>query len=134
MRWRPRLGTVLFAVNLLIFLLPLGGIAVLRLYESELIRHTESELNMQGAFVASIYRTELLKRLTPGKSQGMATPGLAAYGVAMSENHVRWNDPNERGRRSKLSGHRKDHIHPRRPKLFSPMQRPTVWLNWWETR
>ena len=29
MRWRPRLAGVLFAVNLLIFLLPLGGIAIL---------------------------------------------------------------------------------------------------------
>ena len=61
MRWRPRLAGILLAVNLLILLLPLSGIAILRLYESELIRRTETELNVQGAFVASIYRTELLR-------------------------------------------------------------------------
>jgi signal transduction histidine kinase len=84
MAWRPRLATVLFAVNLLIFLLPLGGIAVLRLYESELIRHTESELNVQGAFVASIYRAELVKCLTADQLQSMGLSGLSAYGVPVA--------------------------------------------------
>ena len=84
MRWRPRLATVLFAVNLLIFLLPLGGIAVLRLYESELIRHTESELNVQGAFVASIYRAELVKCLTADSFKSMGLSGLSAYGVPIA--------------------------------------------------
>lgn len=121
MRRRPRLGTVLFAVNLLIFLLPLGGIAVLRLYESELIRHTESELNMQGAFVASIYRTELLKRLSPGESQGMATPEVAAYGVAISPHRVRWNDPDEPWTPVEASlDIAKDRIHPPPSKSFQP--------------
>jgi signal transduction histidine kinase len=69
---RPRLARVLLAVNLLIFMLPLGGIAILRLYESELIRHTETELNVQGALVAAIYRTELLK-----------LPNSEAYGIAI---------------------------------------------------
>ena len=68
MRWRPRLATVLLTVNLLIFLLPLGGIAILRLYESELIRRTETELNVQGALVASIYRSELLRQLRSNES------------------------------------------------------------------
>ncbi len=77
MRWRPRLAAVLFAVNLLILLLPLVGIAVLRLYETVLIRHTESELNMQGAFVASIYRSELLKHFTN------EFPSLSSYGIVM---------------------------------------------------
>jgi len=84
MGWRPRLASILFAVNLLIFLLPLGGIAVLRLYESELIRRTETELNAQGAFVAAIYRTELMKSLSSGEAAGMGTSGLSTYGLAVN--------------------------------------------------
>jgi signal transduction histidine kinase len=93
MRWRPRLATVLFAVNLLIFLLPLGGIAVLRLYESELIRHTESELNVQGAFVASIYRSEFMRRLTPDTLESMGLSSAAAYGISVAPEFRTENNP-----------------------------------------
>jgi len=56
MKLRPRLRTVLIAVNLAVLALPVGGVLVLRLYESTLIRRTESELIVQGAHVASLYR------------------------------------------------------------------------------
>jgi len=35
--WRPRLRTVLLSINLIVLLLPLGGILFLRLYEHELV-------------------------------------------------------------------------------------------------
>jgi len=63
-KWRPRIGTILLIVNLVVLLLPLGGIAILRIYESALIRQTETELVAQGAFIAASYRS-LLKRETP---------------------------------------------------------------------
>ena len=53
---RPRLRTVLILLNLIVLLLPLAGIQVLRLYESALVRQTESELIAQGAFIAAAYR------------------------------------------------------------------------------
>ena len=84
MRRRPRLATVLLTVNLLIFLLPLGGIAILRLYESELIRRTETELNVQGALVASIYRTELMRHLRSKESGRSFGPNLSEYGIKIS--------------------------------------------------
>ena len=46
-------------MNLVVLLLPLGGIAVLRIYESALVRQTETELIAQGAFVAAAYRDRL---------------------------------------------------------------------------
>ena len=95
MRWRPRLAGVLFAVNLLIFLLPLGGIAILRLYESELIRRTETELNVQGAFVVSIYRTELLRHLASNELPGLKNPVISTYGVAIPAGLVRSNNPDD---------------------------------------
>ena len=37
-------------------ILPLAGIQILRLYESALVRQTESQLLAQGAFVTAVYR------------------------------------------------------------------------------
>ena len=55
----PRLRTVLLVVHLLILCLPLAGIFYFRLYESQLVRQTESELIVQGAALAAAYRAEL---------------------------------------------------------------------------
>lgn len=69
MKWRPQLRAILLIVNLVILLLPLAGIWILRLYESELIRQTESELTAQGAIIAATYRDAWLRaqRETGGK-------------------------------------------------------------------
>jgi signal transduction histidine kinase len=61
---RPSILGILLSVSLLIALLPLGGIAVLRLYESVLVRQTETALIAQGAFVAAAYRAALA-RISP---------------------------------------------------------------------
>lgn len=64
-RWRPRLRTVLLAVNLALLALPLGGIWFLRVYESALVRQTESELIGQAALIAAQFRAEWLAAATP---------------------------------------------------------------------
>ena len=56
---RFRLRTVLVGLSLIVMILPLAGIQILRLYESALIRQTESELLAQGAFVTAVYRHSL---------------------------------------------------------------------------
>lgn len=56
---RPRLHSLLFTVNLAILVLPLSGIALLRVYESVLVRQTESELIAQAAFVREIFTSAL---------------------------------------------------------------------------
>ncbi len=65
-RRRPRLRTVLLLVNLLILLLPVGGIAVLRLYENELIRSTEAQLLAQGTLLREVFRIAYLRALARG--------------------------------------------------------------------
>lgn len=55
MRRRLSVGTILLLMNLIMLALPLSGILALRLYESALIRQTESELIAQGALVAASY-------------------------------------------------------------------------------
>lgn len=54
--WRPRIGVVLLTMNLAMLGMPLGGLWAMRLYESALIRQTESELITQGAVIAAAYR------------------------------------------------------------------------------
>lgn len=85
MSWRrPRLRTVLIAVDLLILALPLGGIGALQLYENELVRRTEAELIGQGAFVAEAYRAEVRAELT---REGAAQP-VDAWGRPASSAYV----------------------------------------------
>ena len=75
---RPRLKLhhLLLAVNLTALWLPLLGLEALRLYDSALVRQTESELIAQAAFVAASYRAALA-RLAP---QVFTDP---AYGLAL---------------------------------------------------
>jgi signal transduction histidine kinase len=55
MKRRFSVGTILLLMNLVILVLPLSGIVALRLYESALIRQTESELIAQSALIAADY-------------------------------------------------------------------------------
>ncbi len=54
---------ILAAVSLLFLLMPIGGIFFLRIFESALIRQTESELISQGLFVTAFYKQNLQKAL-----------------------------------------------------------------------
>jgi signal transduction histidine kinase len=94
MRWRPRLATVLVLITLVIGLLPLGGLFVLRIYESALIRQTESELIAQGALVAASYRAQF-ERLTASRASKLGVP--AGYGNPVTS-APRPEDPENRWR------------------------------------
>lgn len=67
---RPRLRTVLILLNLIVLALPLAGIQVLRLYESALVRQTESELIAQAAFVSAAYRNAFDRVLAYEQPEG----------------------------------------------------------------
>ena len=56
MKRRLSIGTTLVLMNLAVLVLPLSGIWTLRLYQSALIRQTESELTAQAAIIAAAYR------------------------------------------------------------------------------
>ncbi len=70
-RVRPRLRSVLLLVNVIILLLPMGGIGVLRLYETELLRQTEAELVAQAAVLRSAYENALARE---GAGEGYGVP------------------------------------------------------------
>lgn len=57
--YRPQLRSLLLAVNCLVLLLPVSGIFLLKMYESQLIRQTEAALIGQAALLSSMYAQEL---------------------------------------------------------------------------
>jgi signal transduction histidine kinase len=82
-RFKPRIRTILLLVNLALLALPLGGLWLLRLYESALVRQTETELLAQGAVIEAAFRAEFLAasgRAEPPAS-GIA-PRFAALDLA----------------------------------------------------
>lgn len=95
---------ILALVSLLFLLLPIGGIYFLRIYESALIRQTESELISQGAFVSAIYKHEIETLLA---SHHLPHEG---YGLPLPENNTFPVFPH-----LDLA---KDTIHPVRPPAF----------------
>lgn len=66
-------------VNLMVLLLPLVGIALLRLYENELIRRTESELIAQAACIRAVYSDRLVRFLRQEDPSAMVTGDWAAF-------------------------------------------------------
>jgi signal transduction histidine kinase len=81
MAWKPRLRAVLLIINLGILLLPLSGIGVLRLYESELCRRTEAELIAQGVLIGAAYREELLEMSSSPPDGDNVPLNLNVYGL-----------------------------------------------------
>ncbi len=65
---RLRLRTILFGTLLFVAALPLVGIVFFRIYESTLVRQTESELIVQGAVIGAAYADALspLPAIHPG--------------------------------------------------------------------
>jgi signal transduction histidine kinase len=70
---------VLLATNLLVLILPLAGLWFLRLYESALIRQTETELVAQSAVLSGAFHAEWRHHARQG---GALQPGTSADGPA----------------------------------------------------
>lgn len=89
---RVRLRTVILVVSLFVLVLPLAGIQVLRLYESALVRQTESELIAQAALIAATFRARYRETLrgASGNAQRrgpLIEPHFAELDLAESQVH-----------------------------------------------
>ncbi len=82
MRHAPRLRTVLLLSNLAVLALPVGGLWALRVYESALVRQTESELVAQAAVLAGDMRERLRTAPVSQSAAGPAAPTEAALHLA----------------------------------------------------
>lgn len=87
-RYRPQLRTILLLVNLLILLLPIGGVGLLKMYESELIKQTESALIGQAALLSAIYAKELFLQAESEKVRISSTANLPADSPFHSFGHL----------------------------------------------
>ncbi len=87
---RLKLRYLLLAVNLTVLWLPLLGLEALRLYDSALVRQTESELIAQAAFVAASYRAALTRLAPQTASDPMYGVPLAAPWRELYGNETRW--------------------------------------------
>lgn len=74
-RLAVRLHTVFAAVFIIVLLLPLSGMYFFRVYESELVRQTESELIAQGVFISSMYK-DGFRHLKPPHDYGNPVTAL----------------------------------------------------------
>src|ERR1043166_3168400 len=79
-RWQFKLRTILLIVNVVLLILPLGGIIFFRIYENELVKQTELELISQATFVAAIYKQEVNRLLESNSDK-------RPYGVTVN---VQW--------------------------------------------
>ena len=89
---RVRLRTVILVVSLFVLVLPLAGIQVLRLYESALVRQTESELIAQAGLIAATFRarygeTVVESRLARHGELASGEPRFAELDLAYSPVH-----------------------------------------------
>jgi len=73
-----RLRTVLFLLGLVVLLLPVGALRALRIYETEVIRQTESELLAQGALLVAVWRSTLLATPAGGEDARLNRMFIAA--------------------------------------------------------
>ncbi len=69
-----RLRTVLLVVSLFVLVLPVASIQLLRLYESALLRQTESALITQAAFISASYRAAYDNVLDPAATHSDTSP------------------------------------------------------------
>ena len=72
--FRLRLRTVLLVVSLFVLVLPVASIQVLRLYESALLRQTESALITQAAFISASYRAAYNNVIGAARTHSDAPP------------------------------------------------------------
>lgn len=67
MKFYPKIRSVLLVVNMAMLLVLLAGLGFLGVFETNLIRQTERELNTQAVFVAALYREAYAKALGQGQ-------------------------------------------------------------------
>lgn len=91
LRRLPRIRSLLLATYLTVLLLPVAGIGILRLYESALIRQTESELLAQAAVLSAAYRSAWLARAPQGALAAMPRAELPWGGPPTYDAPDRWN-------------------------------------------
>jgi len=88
--WRPKLRTLFIVISLIILSLPLTGISILRLYESALIRQTESSLIAQASWLIEDYKQRLIDTYPDVISSNYGNPLIMPPGQNTAVSNEKW--------------------------------------------
>lgn len=70
--WRyPAVKTVLLIVNLVVLILPVGGLVFFRIYENKLVQETEVELISQAALIGALMKERIAKAVPEPDTHGI---------------------------------------------------------------
>jgi signal transduction histidine kinase len=76
-KWRPSLSLIVFLVLASVLSLPLFSLYFLKVYQNELIQHTEAELIAQSAVLSAVFRREVETAIPQGVALGTKVPPAA---------------------------------------------------------
>jgi signal transduction histidine kinase len=76
-KWRPSLSLVVFIVLASVLSLPLFSLYFLKVYQNELIQHTEAELIAQSAVLSAVFHREVETTIPPSVVLGTKVPPAA---------------------------------------------------------
>jgi signal transduction histidine kinase len=76
-KWRPSLSLIVFLVLASVLSLPLFSLYFLKVYQNELIQHTEAELIAQSAVLSAVFRREVETAIPQGVALGTKAPPAA---------------------------------------------------------
>ncbi len=91
--WRPKLSLVLLVMNLVVLALPIAGIYLLRIYESALVRQTESGLISQGALVSATFKTAVQRADPDGASFHDYSQEISVLALSRLKRGKGWRPP-----------------------------------------
>ena len=76
-KWRPSLSLIVFLVLASVLSLPLFSLYFLKVYQNELIQHTEAELIAQSAVLAAVFHREAMSVIPESVALGARMPPAA---------------------------------------------------------
>lgn len=96
MKRYPAVKTVLLIVNVLVLILPVGGLVFFRIYENKLVQETEVELISQAALIGAILKERIVKTMPSPETHGIPITADRRPTRDQSTSNTPTNDPSAR--------------------------------------
>lgn len=93
MKRYPAVKTVLLIVNLLVLILPVGGLVFFRIYENKLVQETEIELISQAALIGALLKERIVKTMPSPETHGIPISAGRRSSRELSTRYGSKNDP-----------------------------------------
>lgn len=93
MKRYPAVKTVLLIVNVLVLILPVGGLVFFRIYENKLVQETEVELISQAALIGALLKERIVKTMPSPETHGIPVSAGRRPAPDQSARYTPKNDP-----------------------------------------